>query len=135
LVCNSSRPGNLLWESYGLTTASKSPRFSVRATAVIDSPPLVSLRSSPIFSFLFSSTLRSSIVASLLSSTLRVLQIKSLSPSCTSKASLGSCCSKKYCFQHQMLQQNSVICFRDAIKPLSSPLLYRREIETIVCNF
>ncbi|CAM6045792.1 unnamed protein product [Sphagnum compactum] len=28
-----SRPGNLLWESYGLTTASKSPRFSVRATA------------------------------------------------------------------------------------------------------
>jgi len=40
LVCNSSRPGNLLWESYGLTTASKSPRFSVRATAVIDSPPL-----------------------------------------------------------------------------------------------
>ncbi|CAK9190439.1 unnamed protein product [Sphagnum troendelagicum] len=45
--------------------------FSVRATAVIDSPPLVSLRSSPIFSFLFSSTLRSSIVASLLSSTLR----------------------------------------------------------------
>ncbi|KAH9573564.1 hypothetical protein CY35_01G007500 [Sphagnum magellanicum] len=40
LVCNSSRPGNLLWESYVLTTASKSPRFSVRATAVIDSPPL-----------------------------------------------------------------------------------------------
>ncbi|CAK9189437.1 unnamed protein product [Sphagnum troendelagicum] len=33
LVCNSSRPGNLLWESYGLTTASKSPRLSVRATA------------------------------------------------------------------------------------------------------